>query len=146
MNNFKDFQNKDLQLITSELYDSGNMATYHFTWREYLGVIEGPSVIDVVINPDTGDLLSYVGINRDVSIPLGYKISKEQAINSAIDHFKGIDIQNIESKLKVWYDDEGSQKLIWFVTILGSHDYMVEGGTVFIDANSGEIIEIDEFI
>jgi len=146
MNHFKDFQNENFQLITSELFDPGNMPTYHFTWREYLGEIEGPSVIDVVINPDTGDILSYVGINRDISIPLTYKVTKEEAVNSANEQFKGIDVQSVDSKLKIWYDDGGSQKLMWIVTILGSQANTVGGGTVSIDANSGEILEIEQFL
>lgn len=143
---FKCFHDKDLKLEISELIDSGNMKIYHFTWREYKGDIEGPSVIDIVINPDTGDILSYIGINRDISIPLSYNISKDRAINSAIEQFKGINIQSIDSKMKIWYDEKGSQKLMWMVTIFGSQDYLVRGGTVSIDANSGEIIQVDEFL
>lgn len=147
INHFDNFANKSFKLIISESYDSGQETVYHFTWQEYINKIEGPSVVDIVVNPTNGEILSYVGINREIVIPIEHPIiSEENAINIAMLKFKDITIGNIETKQKIWYDENAKQRLFWIVNLRGSNELNIfMGGDVFIDAKTGEIISVYEY-
>jgi len=135
--------NKQYQLIINKLNDGGDVCEYEYQWRDYTNNIEGPSLIDICINPSDGNIMSYVGINRDIIIPIDYSIASQNAESLAIQQFDSIEVQKISSYLKIGYDEEGYQKLFWVITVhCKPENYQMQGGIVHIDAKSGEILRI----
>lgn len=135
---------KNFSLVMSGLMDGGDVNTYNFLWRKYVGEIEGPNLIFISINPTTGAVIHYINIDRPILVSLENKITQEEAEFIATNQFPGIDFDNIDSKLKVRYDEKGSQRLIWECSVSGTpKDIFLQGGIVHIDAQSGEIIRID---
>ena len=120
------------------------MDAINFLWRKYIGIIESPNLIFVSINPTTGAVIHYICIDRPITISLENKITYETAELIAIDQFSGIKLKSADLKLKVGYDERGSQRLIWECIIIGEQkDFIEQGGIVHIDAQTGEIIRID---
>lgn len=134
----------NFSLVMNELMDGGDISTYNFLWRTYIGEIEGPSFIFVSINPTTGAVIHYISITRPIIVSLENEITQEKAELIAIDQFPGIIIEHTDSRLKVGYDESGVQRLIWICSVTGApKDYILQGGIVHIDAYSGELIRID---
>ncbi len=82
-------------------------------------------------------------IDRPINISLENKITQQEAESIALKQFPGIEKVTIDSKLKVGYDEKGAQRLIWDCSVTGApKDYILQGGIVHIDAQSGEIMRI----
>jgi hypothetical protein len=138
---------EDYTLLINELNDNGDVIRYDYLWREYIGEVESPNLVFISINPASGTIVTYVGIERPITISLNPKITQIEAINKAKAQFLEINLKESKSKLKVGYDKNGSQKLLWEITMTGrSKDYLVEGGKVQIDAETGEIFSIDQWL
>ena len=134
----------DLSLVMNELNDGGDIRTYEFLWREYLGDVESPNLVFVSVNPTSGAIIHYIHIDRPIITSLENNISQEESELIAIDQFPGIQSEHIDSKLKIGYDGKGVQRLMWECTVTGQpRNYIPQGGIVLIDAHTGEIIRTD---
>jgi len=134
---------QDFSLVMNEFVDGGDVTTYYFLWRKYTGEIESPSFIFVSVNPTTGAIIDYISIDRPVMVSLENKITQEEAESIALKEFLGIEEETIDSTLKVGYDEQGDQRLIWECSVAAAQkDYIQQGGIVHIDAQTGEIIQI----
>lgn len=135
---------KDFSLVMNELIDGGDIVNYYFLWREYVGSIESPNLIFISINPASGEIIHYINIHRPITVSLENEITREKAEFMAIDQFTNIDISSVDSKLKVGYDEKGSQRLVWECLVVGQpKNFILQGGIIHIDAHSGEIIQTD---
>jgi len=134
----------DLSLVMNELNDGGDIRTFDFLWREYLGEIESFNFVFVSVNPTSGAIIHYLWIERPISISLENKITQEEAELITIYQLPDIQGEHIASQLKIGYDGKGVQRLIWECTVTGQpRNYIPQGGMVLIDAHTGEIIRID---
>jgi predicted small secreted protein len=134
----------DLSLVMNELNDGGDIRTYEFLWREYIGDVESFNFVFVSVNPTSGAIIHYIYINRPITTSLETKITQEEAELIAIDQFPGIQGEHIDSRLKIGYDEKGVQRLIWECIVTGQpKGYISQGGAVHIDAHTGEIVQID---
>jgi len=134
---------QDFSLVMNEFVDGGDVTTYYFLWRKYIGEIESPSFIFVSVNPTTGTIIDYISIDRLVTVSLENKITQEEAESIALKEFPGIEEATTNSTLKVGYDEQGDQRLIWECSVVAAQkDYIHQGGIVHIDAHTGEIIQI----
>lgn len=134
----------DLSLVMNELNDGGDIRTYDFLWREYLGDVESPNLVLVSVNPTTGAIIHYIYIDRPISISLESKITQEEADLITINQLPDIQGEHIASQLKIGYDGKGFQRLMWECTVTGQpRNYISQGGMVLIDAHTGEIIRVD---
>jgi len=128
----------------NELNDGGDIRTYDFLWREYLGDVESPNLVLVSVNPTTGAIIHYIYIDRPISISLESKITQEEADLITINQLPDIQGEHIASQLKIGYDGKGFQRLMWECTVTGQpRNYISQGGMVLIDAHTGEIIRVD---
>lgn len=135
---------QDFSLVMNEFVDKGDVTSYNFLWRKYIGKIECPSLIFVSVNPATGAIIHYISIDRPVTVPLENQITQQEAESISLKEFPGIEEATIDSKLKVGYDEKGSQRLMWECLVSGApKDFILQGGIVHIDAQRGEIIRID---
>jgi len=137
----------EFKLVLNELNDGGDIYEYEYQWREYIDEIEGPSLIDICINPDSGAIMSYIGISRNITIPIEYSISSQDAESLAIQQFGSINTKKVTHYLKIGYDEMGSQQLFWIVTVYGKpKNNQIEGGIVLINAQSGEISRVERWL
>ncbi len=135
---------EDFSLVMNEFVDGGDITTYNYLWRKYLGIIESPSFIFVSVNPTTGAIIHYINIDRPVTMSLENQITQQEAESISLKEFPGIEEATVDSKLKVGYDEKGTQRLMWECSVSGApKDFILQGGIVHIDAQSGEIIRID---
>ena len=135
---------QDFSLVMDEFVDGGDVTTYNFLWRKYIGEIESPSFVFVSVNPTTGAIIHYISIDRPVTVSLENKITQEEAESITLKQFPGIENVTIDSKLKVGYDEKCGQRLVWDCSVTGApKDYILQGGIVHIDAQTGEIIRTD---
>ena len=137
----------DLSLVMNELNDGGDIKTYEFLWRKYLGDVESFNFVFVSVNPTSGAIIHYISIDRPMIISLENKITQEEAELITIDQFPDIQGEHIDSKLKIGYDEKGVQRLMWECTVTGQpRNYISQGGIVLIDAYTGEIIRVDTLV
>jgi len=138
---------QDFSLVMDEFVDGGDVTTYYFLWRKYIGEIESPSFIFVSVNPTTGAIIHYISIDRPVTVSLENKITQKEAESIALKQFPGNEKVTIDLRLKVGYDQKDNQRLLWECSVSGApKDYIKQGGYVIIDAMTGEILEISQWL
>jgi uncharacterized membrane protein YkoI len=144
---YKDFDEKNLQLKYHEFHDTGICNEYIFLWRDFLQNVETPSFVLVTVNANSGNIVEYVGLSRDVYVSLKPTISNNEAIEIASDYF-GIPTSDVISiQLKVINFDLMDQRLIWEVVIKGKPvDYTMQGGTIQIDVEEGKILRVFQWL
>jgi Zn-dependent metalloprotease len=144
---YKNFTNKNMILQYSVLQDTGYANEYYIYWREVISDVESPNNVFIAINANTGDIISYVGIERTVTVPLNPKISKTEAINIALQQFANHKfVEQPGVKLQIWYDNQSVQHLEWRVNFIDeSSKEMIIGGDVIIDAITGEVLSVEQY-
>ncbi|MDK2891602.1 MAG: hypothetical protein PWR21_2234 [Methanoculleus sp.] len=145
---YRPFTQKNMQLIRSDLLDHGDGGKeYLFVWCEIVNGALTPNYVSISINPNTGEVISYIGIERALNVDLDPEISREDAIKTAIAQFKEIKVSNVDTQLAVIYVDQNEQCLAWVVTIDGKEsDSTTQGGTVLVDAMSGKVVQVDPYL
>lgn len=145
--NYRNFTQKNMLLTRAELLDYGNGKEHLFIWSEVINNIETPNKVLLALNPNTGEIITYIGIQRQVTVPLEPKILKDDAVNIATSQFKDITVERTEAKLSVEYPTENVQKLTWAIEIEGKpKDNVPQGGVVVIDATTGEVIVVKNYL
>jgi hypothetical protein len=140
--NYRNFNEKEM-VFESQIIDHGDAGKeYLFAWNEKAGEAYTPSAVMISVFPDSGSI-AYIGIDRPLLIDTTPKVSQETARETAIDTFAMGSSAEVQSKLVVVPDGE-SQKLVWIVdTIEQGKDDIGHGGTVIVDALSGEVLSIN---
>lgn len=144
---YPDFNNKSMRLVKSDLLQHGNGGKeYLFIWRESIDKIETPNLVVITQNPTSGEIISYIGINREITVPLESKIEKDKARIIAERQFSGIEVIQEESYLSIEYPYVGEQRLCWIFTIIGTpYNGVSQGGLVVIDAMNGDILMVSNY-
>jgi Zn-dependent metalloprotease len=145
--NYKNFtQMKNMQLTGAELLDHGTYKAYVFTWNEIINGTKTPNWVQVTINPETGNIISYIGLNRPVLVNMEPKIQKSDAVNIAINQFKNILTERTDAQLCVIYTKDNIQKLTWVVNVEGApQDNICQGGMVVVDAMNGDVLIVGPY-
>ncbi len=156
IDHYKTFIEKNFQLIYAELIDHGDGGQeYLFIWREFIQSTGTPNIVQISLNPESGKIISYIGIQRDIEVSVLPIVSKDEAIHIAVDCFPEIFVQyeSIPAHLSIEYTTPGTQVLIWTVIIepkmiqpfdINQIEYY-HGGIVIIDAQTGRVISIDKW-
>lgn len=141
------FSSINMKLRKADILDHGDAGKeYIFSWQEEINWIYTPNYVCITIDPSTGDLTSYIGITRPVNINLDSKISEDKAITIASAQFDNISVARADATLNVIYTSDEKQKVAWIVDVLGEpKDDITQGGSVTIDAMTGEVAEINEY-
>jgi len=144
---YRDFTQKNMLLTRAELQDYGTGKEHLFIWGEIINNIETPNKVLLTLNPNTGEIITYMGLQRQVTVPLAPKILKDDAVNIATSQFKDITVERTEAKLSVEYPTENVQKLTWVIEIEGKpKDNVPHGGLVVVDATTGEVIVVKPYL
>ncbi|MDI6897106.1 hypothetical protein [Methanocella conradii] len=144
---YKNFLKKNMQLVSAEEVDHGDAGKeYTFIWNEKINEIYTPNVVVVSINPGTGEMISYIGIEWPLLVKPELIVSKEDSIDKAIDQFEGISVVEANAEPRIVYMGEGVQKVAWVVEVRGEEkDGWIPGGSVTIDALNGDILIVDPY-
>lgn len=134
-------------LTESELVDHGDAGkTYNFRWNEKINTVISPNAVVVVINSDGGNVISYINSDSPLNVDITPSITKEDAIVKATTVFSPIENVSSDAHLFIYPKNENEQKLMWDVEITGQlHNNVERGGYVYIDAHSGNIVEVGHF-
>ena len=145
--NYRNFNDRTMVLTESELIDHGaGGKTYYNTWMETVNGVTVPNGVVVTVDADTGNVLSYIGIDQPVSADIVPSVSRNEAIGKAASTFSSITSVESDANLAVIFPDGITNKLVWSVDISGApKDNVVQGGRVFIDAHSDEILKVNPF-
>jgi len=133
--------------IESRLLDHVSYKEYQFVFQEVKdGVLLFNSAV-VSVNPSTGDVISYMSVNKKLEVSLIPEISEEEAMDIAMNQFGDIRLINNEARLIVDYPDGVEQRLLWNIMIEGEpENYVLQGGTVTIDAITGRVYSKSSFL
>ena len=145
--NYGSFNDRTMVLTESKLVDHGDGGkTYYFTWMEKVNGISIPNGVVVTIDAETGNVLSYIAIDQPVSADIVPMVSQNSVIATATSAFPSINVVKSNALLKVISTDDGTQKLVWSVDILGTpKNHIEQGGNVIIDAHTGDIVAVNTF-
>jgi len=142
--NYKTFTDKNMILVKYEVIDHGDAGKeYLFIWNEMVNDVYTPSAVMISVLPDWDNSIIYNAIDCPLLIDTTPKVLQDAAQETALQALVMGSAAEIQSTLRVIpYGD--SQKLVWIVeTIQIEKDKTNHGGTVFIDAISGEILSIN---
>lgn len=137
---YPNFTAKRMQLADASLLDHGITKEFQFVWREVIGDVISPNFILIQVNPETGNINSYIGISREIEVPLTPVVSKENAIAIASKKFSSQNFSKIDVDLGIGYPEKDTQKLLWVVKFLGNTgDTVVQDRMIVIDAQTEQI-------
>lgn len=133
---------KNMNLTQAELIDRGSLGkVYMFSWIQQINGINMPNKTIVTVDATTGQVLSYLGIQRPVVVQLTPTITKNQAINIATRLFNDTTVIQTNASLSVTYRNDSSQALAWDILVKGQPvNGMPRDGEVLVDAQDGTII------
>jgi hypothetical protein len=145
---YRDYLNKSMQLVRSEVLDHGDAGKeYVFIWNEEINGVYTLNQVMVTVDPGTGEVASYVGIQRPLLVKPELVISKDDAIDKAIGLFDGIFVKDSSAEPHIVYLEDGTQCVAWIVEVTGEEkDGGIPGGSVTIDAVNGEILSVDPYL
>lgn len=142
MKKYSDFSKKNMILVNHEMLDHGDVGKeYLFEWKEQLDGVYTQNSVIISVNPNTGEIISYIGNHDAVNISLSPVISQTKAIETAKLYAQNIFTPKIESKLQIVYVEGNLQKLAWVIEINGKwDDGTIAYEIVYIDAENGKVI------
>ncbi|PKL63445.1 MAG: hypothetical protein CVV31_01225 [Methanomicrobiales archaeon HGW-Methanomicrobiales-2] len=142
------FAGKSMRLIGSNLVSHGDAGSeYSYIWREEIKGVLTPNTVVVNLNPSTGEIVSYIGIQREIKCPLEPKFSRDEALKIAAGQFPGIRVTSATTDLSVEYTRPDAQTLTWVITMRGEpEDHVLQGGLVVVDAQTGEVLMVSPYL
>lgn len=143
---YTNFTNKTMTLVESRIIDHGDAGKeYLFNWNAKSGEAYTLSEVSISIFPDD-NLIYYHGTDRELLVNTVPKISKTDAQVIGERAFKMGSSSGTQSRLFVMLSGE-SQKLAWRVdTVEYDREGFAHGGSVTIDAISGEVLSTNPFL
>lgn len=145
---YSGFAKKSMQLTRSNLVSHGDAGSeYSYIWREEISGVLTPNTVVVNLNPSTGEIVSYIGIQREIECPLEPKLSRDEALKIAAGQFPGIRVTGATADPSVEYTRPDTQTLTWVITMKGEpEDHVLQGGLVVIDAQTGEVLMVSPYL
>jgi hypothetical protein len=127
-------------VVSSQLVDHGTYQEYVVEFAQVSDGIVLPNRALVLLNPANGKLLSYMSMNTPVTVSLTPELSKEDAMNAAIDQYPDIKVVSNTANLEVVYPEAGNQRLVYRITLTGEPvNGTMYGGYLAVDAIDGKI-------
>lgn len=150
------FDESVLRPERAELVDPGaDSPKYYALWWVQVDPISGaylPNEVQVRVNAESGQIDSYSSLRVDLTVSTQPQIDREAAVDLALQAVQGLEGASVVSAtlavstLPV-YEPNGRQALLWRVVVSGTPDATgyTPGASVFVDAQSGEIVHIEPF-
>lgn len=130
---------------TSQTYERIAIKAYDFVLREEKDHILLPSLVHVRINPATGAIVDFWGVDRVLTVSdLTGKITLSNAIQSATDYtYSSFKVNSAEGYLAVVTQSQNVESLAWVITLHGSYTWdpnYNDTYTVVVNANDGSVL------
>lgn len=111
-----------------------------------------PQEVRVRVNAQTGKVDSYSSLNVPVTVSTQPAVNRERAVQEALQAVKGLEEAQVVatalfvSTLPV-FEPNGKQALLWSVVVEGEPDTSgyTPGASVFLDAQSGQVVHIEPY-
>ena len=120
VDHYPSFLGKKMVLTDAFLQNHGDAGSeYMFIWREIIDGIITPNFAFVSVNPETGQIMGYIGKDQEIKQPIlnNSIISEKEAINIAKEQVNNVKIDSIHSQIRLIFDKTNSQKLIWEIIV-----------------------------
>ena len=145
---YSGFTKKNMRLTGSNLVSHGDAGSeYSYIWREENKGVLTPNTVVVNLNPSTGEVITYIGIQREIKCPLEPKLSRDEALKVAAGQFPGVRVTGATADLSVEYTRPDTQTLTWVITMRGEpEDHVLQGGLVVIEAQTGEVLMLSPYL
>jgi len=142
---YTNFANKKMTLVRSQVIDHGDMGKeYVFSWNAKSGEAYTLSSASVSFFPDDNTLY-YHGTDRELLVDTIPKLPQDDAQKIGERAFNMGSEAETQSRLVVIPSGE-SQKLAWIVdTVEYDKEGIANGGSVTVDAISGEVLSTNPF-
>ncbi|MBP2133870.1 hypothetical protein J2128_001824 [Methanomicrobium sp. W14] len=139
---YNGFEKMNMKITYSELLDHADAGyEYSYVWRESLNGVFTPNSVAIDINPESGEITSYIGIHREINCNTEPKVSEDKAITIAKEQFPQIKIKEQNCYLSIEYTKADTQTLTWVIYLEGEPvNDTPYGGLVIINAITGEVI------
>jgi len=129
---------------TSQQYESYVVKTYEFTLREEKSRVLTPNLIHIAVNPATGAISEWTGVNRMITVSLAPTTSLSDATKTAEDYYSGyINVDHVDGYLAVVIRSQNVENLAWVVKVSGTYKYnnqYEESEMAIVDAQTGKVI------
>jgi len=145
---YSGFAERNMRLIESKVVDHGDAGSeYAYVWREEINGVLTPNTVVVSLDPDSGDITSYIGIQREIRCPLEPSVTRDEALKIATGQFPEIRVTDATADLSIEYTQPGVQTLTWVITMKGEpEDHVLQGGLVVIDALTGNVLMVSPYL
>jgi len=145
---YSGFADMNMKLIKSDSENHGDAGSeYSFIWRENVEGVLTPNTVVINVNPASGGIVSYIGIQRKINCVLEPELSEEDALRIAEKQFPDIRATETTAELSIEYTKPDLQSLTWVVTVKGKpEDHVLQGGLVVIDALTGEVLMTSPYL
>jgi len=130
---------------TSQNYERIDIKAYDFVLREEKEHVLLPNIIHVRVNPKTGAIVDYWGVDRLITVGLKNTISVSEATESAesyMGHSSYFTLTSSEGYLAVVTRSQNVENLAWVIKLKGYYSWDDDEQTyvVIVDANDGSIL------
>lgn len=129
---------------TTQSWERVDTKAYDFVLREEKNHVLLPNIVHVRVNPATGAIIDYWGIDRLVTVGLKNSVSLAEATETTENYFGFSDdfsISSSEAYLAVVTRYQNVENLAWVVKITGYwNDRYEETYYAVVDANDGSVI------
>jgi len=134
--------------LTQEKYlDHGSAGReYSLQWARLFQGVELPSLIDVHVDADTGEVYSYLLIDDPITIPLQVNLTRQEAIQAVINKIKWQHPDVRAADLSIWYIGgyPGRQALFWRLEMANPEATTGKDSYVWadVDAATGQVYSL----
>jgi len=156
---FEGFAGKTWNLVVDHVYETPTweynqtsqtderiaIKAYDFILREEKDHVLLPSLVHVRVNPATGAIVDYWGVNRVLTVSdLTGKITLSNAIQNATDYtYNSFKVNSAEGYLAVVTQSQNVESLAWVITLHGTYTWdpnYNDTYTVVVNANDGSVL------
>ena len=135
---------------TSREYEkSATLRAYDFVFREEKDHVLLPNLIHVRINPVTGAVVDYWGVDRLVTVGLKNTVSLSEAMQTAEDYYdlgSSFTLSSSEDYIAVVTRSQNVENLAWVIKLKGYHSWDRDDErtyTIVVDALNGSVLGSD---
>jgi hypothetical protein len=130
---------------TAQTYERVDQKAYDFVLREEKEHVLLPNIVHVRINPQTGAVVDYWGVDRLVTVGLKNTVSVSEATESAesyMGHSSYFKLSSSEGYLAVVTRSQNVENLAWVIKLKGYYawDDSEQTYSVIVDAQDGSIL------
>jgi len=143
------FSTRNMQLTGSKLLDHGDAGKeYSFTWEEQAFGVSVGNFVMISVEPEKGEIITYLSRDRETLAISAPKITKEQAVETAVKYFKDISslssTEGLKTTAKLSVVPSLQNRVVWIVDLhIDLPDGDHRGGGVYVDTETGDVLDFN---